>query len=83
MPCIFGDVVGCLPEESFDPDTDFAQKFRDIDQARLNFRQYCHTCGRECSLFAGVQTDMEIAGLPCVDFSRVGAKCGKEGQAVA
>ena len=74
-PCVFGDVLKSLPENSYNRDDSFADKLYSIDRARLMKRQYCYTCGKQCPLFTpGEESEHETAGLPCVDMSSAGKR---------
>ena len=77
-PCIFGDVMGCLPPGTFEPASSFHEKFKNIDSADLLTHQHCYTCSRLCPLFSQ-RPDLEVAGLPCTDQSKAGRQRCHEG----
>ena len=79
-PCVFGDLLECLPKNSFDKNNTFASKLVSIDRARLMKRQHCFTCGKDCQLFnPEAESEHETAGLPCVDMSPAGKRLAENG----
>ena len=73
MPCLFGDVVKCVPPGSFNDADPFWKKLFAIDRADIMMSQHCFTCNTECPIEGNAAaTDFEVAGLPCVDQSKCG-----------
>lgn len=79
-PCVFGDMMDIIPPNSFNPENTFRQKFLDIDEAPFNTMQYCYRCKTLCPLFPEKASDLELAGLPCVDQSKAGKQKFREGR---
>ena len=74
-PCIFGDLLGCLPPGSFNPMDPFHKKLIQIDRAPFLPKQHCYSCNRLCPLFGvASSSDLEVAGLPCTDASNAGQR---------
>ena len=79
-PRVFGDLAGCVPRGSFDAPACFTEKAFDIDEAPLRQYQHCYTHNRKCKLFGpDTNCDLEVAGLPCPDFSQCGKQLMEEG----
>ena len=80
-PCMHDDLTHIVPAGSFDPEGTFAQRSRQIDQAKLNTKQWCHHHGQFCTLFGhgAPEIDYDISGLPCPDMSRAGRLLREEG----
>ena len=79
-PCIFGDILKCLPAGSFDPASSFASRLLDINRAKFMQKQYCFMCQRDCPLFGPTAaSDFEVGGLPCTDASAAGQRKFHEG----
>lgn len=56
------------------------EKLFDINDAQFCCDQWCYTHNKRCPLFGSdAATDLEVAGLPCVDQSRNGARKYEEG----
>ena len=78
----------CPPHMSFQmwrhaspqgPDN-FVWKLHKISRSQLLTYQWCYTHTKYCPLFGpAVETDLEVAGLPCWDFSRAGKRAQDEG----
>jgi hypothetical protein len=79
-PCVFGDLLHCVPDNSFNVEDNFNVKLYDLDKALLFTHQWCFTHGRMCPLFGrAVETNLETAGLPCTDQSRAGNQLYEQG----
>lgn len=77
-PCIFGDLEGIVLKGSYNPGDDFMTKFHSIDAARVCKKQYCHAHSGDCPLISQ-DSHLEVAGLPCWDFSIAGKRRMEEG----
>ena len=77
-PCIFGDLEGVIPDGSYEPSDCFMKKFYSIDAADVCVKQYCHAHSGDCPLLSK-DSDLEVAGLPCWDFSIAGKRRMEEG----
>ena len=81
MPCVFGDLCGVMPEGLLDEGS-FIQKVVAANRSMLARDAYCYTHNRLCPLWPASRrttADVEVAGLPCPDFSRAGRKRREEG----
>lgn len=79
-PCIFGDLVECVPPGSFCDEDPFYKKLYDFNRADLMKSQHCFFCTQQCPLFGpSAESDMEVAGLPCTDQSAAGNRLYQEG----
>ena len=80
-PCVFEDVEGCIDKGVYKKDDPFRVKFVKIAKADLLSHQACKTHNKLCPLFGPkAQSDIETAGLPCVDSSKAGKKLYEEGR---
>ena len=80
QPCIFGNIEHCLPENTYKKGDCFMKKLWDISKSSMLSEQYCFTHGRQCRLFnPDFESDVEIAGLPCWDFSLAGKRLKEHG----
>ena len=79
-PCVFGNLERCIPKNTFDASNDFWTKFKKVDEAVLFSTQYCYTHNQQCRLDKG--SDLEVAGLPCWDYSLVGKLLGENGPTI-
>ncbi|CAE7032787.1 unnamed protein product [Symbiodinium sp. CCMP2592] len=77
-PCVFTDITDIVPKGSWNSEDPFEQKACDIDRAPFFLKARCVTHGRLCPLFA-VNSDLDVAGLPCVDYSKSGKGRREEG----
>ena len=80
-PCIFGDLMGCVRKNLFHKDDPFWVKFEKVDEAPLYQTQYCFTHGCQCSL-VDKKADLEVAGLPCPDYSVAGKRLQENGPTI-
>ena len=81
MPCLFEDLHGCIPANTFNTEDEFAVKLWKVKKAPLVARQFCLTHRRMCSLFGpDAAADVEVAGLPCWDMSLAGSKRKEHGE---
>ena len=71
LPCIFGDVEGCIPPGTYNATDPFKLKFHKIANSDFVSHQWCYAHHQMCPLFK-TQLDFETAGLPCTDSSRAG-----------
>ena len=67
-----------IPPGSYDPSAPFSKRFEQIDRAPLCLKAKCVAHGKLCPLFSRT-ADLEVAGLPCVDFSKAGLQLKEEG----
>ena len=67
-PHIFGDVTQQFAPGSMDAHQEFEVRKQQLQECMLSPSQFCYTHGGECPL--GVQTDVDMSGLPCQDNSR-------------
>ncbi|CAJ1348098.1 unnamed protein product, partial [Effrenium voratum] len=75
FPCVFDNVEGCIPSNTYDPTSDFVGKLKAVSRSKLVRFQHCYTHGKMCDLFnPSLAPDLETAGLPCWDFSLAGAR---------
>lgn len=75
FPCVFDNVEGCIPLNTYDPNSDFVGKLKAVSRSKLVRFQHCYTHGKMCDLFnPSLAPDLETAGLPCWDFSLAGAR---------
>ena len=51
LPCVFGNLEGCIPEGTISREDPYAVKFHNVDKAPLYRTQYCFTHNGQCSLF--------------------------------
>ena len=75
-PCLFGDYHEWIPRGTFNKEDSMATKRQRIDAAPLIPGARCFTHGRICN---GRIADINVSGLPCVDYSPSGLKRGCEG----
>ena len=85
MPCVFGDVMACLPRGSYRESDSFMQKLESIDRAPMFSAQFCYTHNKSCELFgckpgSGPSSQLEVAGLPCWDMSAAGKRQREAGR---
>lgn len=79
-PCVFSDVEGCIPANSYDAKSDYTDKYRCIATSDLVSHQHCYTHNRLCPLFSeSARSDIETAGLPCTDQSMAGKRLREQG----
>ena len=58
----------------------FMEKVVRANRCPLRQHTWCYTHNGFCPLFgSGVAADIEVAGLPCIDFSKAGKRLGPEG----
>ena len=83
-PCVFGDLVDCMPAGTIDPEDPFMVKFHKVNWSCVYRRQHCFTHNRLCNLFGDPSTDADIetAGLPCPDYSMAGLRQLEEGPTI-
>lgn len=75
LPCLFEDVEGCVPPNSYNKDDPYMVKYRAIAAADLLSHGKCLFHGKQCPLFGpAAAADWETAGLPCTDQSRAGLR---------
>ena len=75
-PCVHGDVTEILPEGTLSGYEDYPAMVRAVNKSALCRYQFCYTHNMDCPVFSdpqrNVDTDYDISGLPCPDFSRAG-----------
>ena len=71
-PHVFSDVLAQVPPGSYDPNASLEDRTRDICEADLCQRQFCHTHGTLCPTLTPV--DIDVSGLPCQDNSPCNGK---------
>jgi site-specific DNA-cytosine methylase len=78
---MFGNLLHTIPDDSFNPDDNFAWKLYDVNRASFNSHQFCYSHNGPCKLFnvEGGDADFENAGLPCTDQSGAGKQLFEEG----
>jgi hypothetical protein len=80
-PCVHGDLLLTMPEDSFSKDSNFEMKLYDVNRADFYSHQHCYTHNWMCPLFGPpTDTDLEVAGLPCTDQSKGGDRKFEEGK---
>lgn len=72
LPCVFGDVLACVPESVDFVTGTFSVKRRRLSNEQLKKEQYCVIHDRECPLDTAV--DFDFSGLPCPDNSKANHK---------
>ena len=78
--CLFPDVEGCLPPDTYNANESFRWKLYRVSNAPLMRQQHCLTHGRQCDLFPPAERpDLDCSGLPCWDFSLAGKRKRQEG----
>ena len=51
-----------------------------ISSADFRRTQFCYSCSKECDIFQPkMESQLEVAGLPCTDQSRAGKQAFEEG----
>lgn len=79
-PHVFSNVEACIPPGTYEKTDNFVWKLHKISRSQLLTYQWCYTHTKYCPLFGpAVETDLEVAGLPCWDFSRAGERAQEEG----
>ena len=80
LACSFGDLEHALPPGTYDCTDSFLGKFRDIGKSQLMRRQWCYAHSRYCDIFGPfAETELDVSGLPCWDFSLAGNRRGERG----
>lgn len=78
-PCIFGDIEGVIPKDLYNKSDCFVKKAISINNADVCLTQYCFAHAGQCPLLSS-DADIEVAGLPCWDFSMAGKMMMEEGR---
>ena len=80
LPCLFGDLEGCLPKGCYAKDDQFMTKLDKIDRVDFKCKQHCYAHNKACPLFGrATDSDLEVAGLPCWDISAAGKRLKENG----
>lgn len=78
-PCVFGDLEGCIPLGTYQPQDSFRIKFHKVDAAPIFLTQHCYTHNAQCHFRCA---DLEMAGLPCWDYSMAGKRLQENGPTI-
>ena len=81
MPCVFGDLEQCIPRDTFCRTDTFMEKLVKVDNAPIFETQHCFTHNKLCKL--DQDSDLEVSGLPCWDYSLAGKRLGEEGPTIS
>ena len=79
---MFGDICDVFFDKGFLDEGSFIQKLLHADGAALASHAFCHTHNTYCGLWPGrsaAAADVEVAGLPCTDYSKAGRRQRHEG----
>lgn len=77
-PCQFGDLEDVFPPGTYDPSENFMGKLHKVSTCQIMQKQWCYNHGQHCDLFGrAAETDLDVSGLPCWDYSLAG-KCRQE-----
>ena len=79
-PCIFSDLEMVIPEGTYNRTDCFMEKFLKVDQAPIFETQHCYTHNCQCKL--DKDSHLEVAGLPCWDYSAAGKRRGENGPTI-
>ena len=67
MPCVHGDLEGCIPPNTYSPTDAFMHKFWKVDCAPLFKSQFCYTHNTECIMFPD-DRDLGLSETTCLYF---------------
>ena len=80
LPCVFGDLCKVLPPNTFKACGTFDQKLRAASKSDVMVVQWCHTHNKMCPLHGPTaDSDVDVSGLPCPDYSNAGLGKQHEG----